>query len=126
MVSCGSKGSNPTPTGGGTPHPPSGSGNLFVIDLNSQLTNIGDSTVQQGVILVRIAAGNTSSAFTAVQVACTHQGNSIGYNAGQGIFICPAHGSEFSKTGAVVMGPAMSPLQKYNVVVTGTALTVSA
>ena len=124
LVSCSSKGSNPSPTG--IPPPPTGSGNLFTIDLSSQLANIGDSTVQHGLILVRIAAGNTGSAFTAVQLACTHQGNSIGYNAGQGIFICPAHGSEFSKSGAVVLGPAASPLQKYKVVTNGNTLTVSA
>jgi Rieske Fe-S protein len=124
LVSCSSKGSNPSPAG--IPPPPTGSGNLFTIDLSSQLANIGDSAVQHGVILVRTAAGNTASAFTAVQVACTHQGNSVGYNAGQGIFICPAHGSEFNKSGAVVLGPAASPLQKYNVVIDGNTLTVSA
>lgn len=126
LIACGSKGSNPTPIDNGTPPPTTGTGNLFTVDLSSQLTNVGDSTVSKGVILVRIAAGNMADAFTAVQVACTHQGNSIGYNAGQGIFICPAHGSEFSKSGAVVLGPAASPLQKYNVVIDGNNLTVSA
>jgi cytochrome b6-f complex iron-sulfur subunit len=126
LVSCGSKGSDPGPsTGGGAPHPPQGSGNLFMVDLSSQLANIGDSTVSNGVILVRIAAGNTADAFTAVQVACTHQGASINYNSGQGIFICPLHGSEFSKSGAVILGPASSPLQKYNVTINGNTLTVS-
>lgn len=127
LVSCGGKSNNPGPsTGGGAPPPTKGAGNLFSTDLNTQLVNIGDSTVQQGVILVRIASGNTADVFTAVQVACTHQGNSIGYNAGQGIFICPAHGSEFSKTGAVVQGPAALPLQKYTITITGSTLTVSA
>lgn len=127
LVSCGGKSNNPGPSTGGTTLPPAkGSGNLFSADLNTQLANIGDSIVQQGVILVRIASGNTAAAFTAVQVACTHQGNSIGYNTGQGIFICPAHGSEFSKTGAVVLGPAALPLQKYTVTITGGTLTVSA
>src|ERR1700749_4781237 len=77
LASCGSK--------GGEPAPPKQSGNLFTIDLSSQLTNVGDSTVQQGVIVVRLAAGNTSDSFTAVQVACTHRGTSIGYNLAQGI-----------------------------------------
>ncbi len=121
LVSCSSKGSNPMPS-----PPPEGSGNLFAVDLSTQLANIGDSMVQQGVILVRIAAGNTADAFTAVQVACTHQGNSIGYNVPQGIFICPAHGSEFNKNGAVVQGPATLPLHKYMVIISGTMLTVSA
>ncbi|MDB5134092.1 MAG: Rieske 2Fe-2S protein [Mucilaginibacter sp.] len=126
LVSCGgSKGGNPTPVGG-TPAPAKGSGNLFSVDLASELINIGDSKVVQGVIIVRIANGDVESAFTAVQVACTHQGTAINYNTGQGIFICPLHGSEFSKNGQVLLGPAALPLQKYNVTITNNTLTVSA
>jgi cytochrome b6-f complex iron-sulfur subunit len=122
LVSCGgSKSSNPAPS-----PPAKGMGNLFAVDLGNQLVNVGDATVEQGIILVRIAAGNTADAFTAVQVACTHQGNSIGYNVAQGIFICPAHGSEFSKSGAVLQGPATLPLHQYTVTINGTTLTVSA
>lgn len=127
LVSCGSKSGNPGPsTGGGIPAPARGSGTIFSADLSSQLTNVGEAIVQQGVILVRVAPGNIAASFTAVQVACTHQGNSIGYNPAQGIFICPAHGSEFSKTGAVLVGPAALPLQEYTVIVNGTSITVSA
>ena len=127
LVSCGGKSSDPGPsTGGNNPPPGKGTGNLFSVDLSSQLPNIGDSTTQDGVILVRIADGSTAASFTAVQVACTHQGNSIGYNTGQGIFICPAHGSEFSKAGAVLQGPAALPIQKYTVSISGSTLTVSA
>lgn len=124
LVSCGSKTSDPTPANGNPPG--SGGSTPFTVDLSSQLANIGDSKVANGVILVRIAAGNTADAFTAVQVACTHQGTSINYDKGQGIFICPNHGSEFSKTGAVVQGPAASSLKKHNVTISGNTLTVSA
>jgi len=130
LASCGSKGSNPGPSavdvGGATPPPATGSGNLFTVDLSSQLTTIGSSKSQGGVIIVRIADGNVPAAFTAVQVACTHQGTAINYNTTQKIFICPAHGSEFSKTGAVLVGPASTSLRQYNVAVDGTMLTVSA
>jgi cytochrome b6-f complex iron-sulfur subunit len=128
LASCGSKGSDPSPiVVGGAPNPPPiGSGNLFTLDLSSQLTDIGESAVQQGVIVVRIASGNAAASFTAVQVACTHQGTAIGYNTGQGIFICPAHGSEFNKAGQVLVGPAASPLHQYTVSVDNSVLTVSA
>lgn len=127
LASCGSKGSAPLPStsvGGGSP-PPKGSGNLFTLDLSSQLQNVGDSTVQKSVIVVRLATGDTSDAFTAVQVACTHQGTSINYNTSQKIIICPNHGSEFNQQGAVLLGPAAIPLQRYTVTVTGTQLIVS-
>jgi Rieske Fe-S protein len=129
LASCGSKSSDPSPGGvtvGGAPPPPAqGSGNLFTVDLGSQLMNIGDSTVDKGVIVVRLAAGNTATAFTAVQVACTHQGTAIAYNENQQRFICPAHGSEFSNGGAVLVGPAALPLREYIVSVDNTTLTMS-
>jgi Rieske Fe-S protein len=99
---------------------------LFTIDLGSQLTNIGDSAASKGVIVVRLAAGNTAASFTAVQVACTHEGTAIGYNEAQQRFICPAHGSEFSNSGSVLVGPAALPLREYTVAVDNTTLTVSA
>lgn len=124
LASCGgSKGSNPTPA---PSSPAAGSGPVFTADLNSELTAIGQSKMGSGVILVRLAAGNVASSFTAVQVACTHEGTAINYNTQQGIFICPLHGSEFNTSGAVLMGPAALPLQKYTVSIAGTTLTVSA
>lgn len=125
IASCGSKSSSPTPTNTNT-GPAKGSGNVFSADLNTELTAVGSSKTSNGVILVRTAAGNTSSSFTAVQVACTHEGTAIGYNNGQGVFICPLHGSQFSKAGAVLQGPATTALQQYTVNIQGSTLTVVA
>lgn len=127
LVSCSSKKDDPTPNpGGGTPPPAPGSGALFTTDLNTSVLNVGDSKVSNGVILVRIATGNTASAFIAVQVACTHEGTAITYNSAQSKFVCPNHGSQFSQTGQVTLGPAATNLQKYIVTVSGTTATVSA
>lgn len=113
--------SNPMGTGGtGGP-----SGVNFSVDLNSQLLTIGSSLIQSGVIVVRLAAGNSPSSFTAVQVNCTHQGTAINFNNSQNIFICPNHGSEFSTSGTVLRGPATSNLKSFNVSVSGTTLMVT-
>lgn len=125
IASCGSKSDSPTPTNTNT-GPAKGSGNVFSVDLSTELTTVGSAKTSNGIILVRTAAGNTASSFTAVQVACTHEGTSIGYNNGQGIFICPLHGSQFSKSGAVLQGPAATALQQYTVNIQGTTLTVVA
>ncbi len=87
---------------------------------------MGDSKVLNGVILVHIASGNTPSSFTAVQVACTHEGTAIGYNAAQSKFVCPNHGSQFSQTGQVTLGPAATNLKAYTVTINGTIATVTA
>jgi cytochrome b6-f complex iron-sulfur subunit len=123
LVACGGKGSNPGPSSNA---PAAGSGMVFTEDLSSMLPNIGDSITMSGIILVRIASGNVASSFTAVQVSCTHEGGTIAYNNNQGIFICPLHGSEFSKSGTVVQGPATAALQKFTVTINGNILTVTA
>lgn len=125
IASCGSnpKAEDPTPTPGGT----GGNNNALVsANLDSELKNVGEFKISNGVILVRLATGNTANAFTAVQIACTHQGTSINYNSSQGKFICPNHGSQFSTTGAVLLGPATTALKSYNVSIAGSSLNVTA
>lgn len=50
-----------------------------------------------------------SGDYLALLLMCTHAGQAL-TKAGNGYF-CPLHGSRFSQTGAVVKGPAASPLQ---------------
>lgn len=101
------------------------SGVNFTIDLKSQLLSPGDSTFKSGVIVVRLAPGNDSANFTALSQACTHEGVSVGYNSSNNLLICPLHGSEFNTNGSVVVGPAGSPLKKYNVSISGDVMTVT-
>ncbi len=126
MASCGSKSNDPSPSGGGTPPPPSGSGTVFTADLSSEIKTVGASKTSNGIILVRIAADNVAASFTAVQIACTHEGTNINYSTSDGKFICPLHGSQFSQTGAVLNGPAVVALKKYTVTISGTTLSVVA
>ncbi|PWG79905.1 QcrA and Rieske domain-containing protein [Pararcticibacter amylolyticus] len=122
MIACGSD-----PEEEATPDPGSGGDKeLLTANLDSELRNVGDSKMANGVILVRLAQTNVPASFTAVQLACTHQGFSVAYNNAQGKFICPAHGSEFNTTGGVVRGPATSALKHYTISVNGSALAVSA
>jgi len=97
----------------------------FTIDLASNLTTVGSSFTSNGVIIVRLATPNTPSSFTAVQVNCTHEGTAINYIPSSNDFVCPAHGSTFTTTGAVTLGPATSSLKQYNVSINGTTMTVT-
>lgn len=96
----------------------------FTVDLSSNLTTVGSSIVSNGVIIVRLASGNLPASFTAVQVACTHQGTNINYNASSGNFICPNHGSTFTTNGTVTLGPASTSLKQYNISIAGNIMTV--
>lgn len=50
-------------------------------------------------------------AFTALSPICTHLGCTVEITGER--LICPCHGSTYSRTGAVLQGPAERPLARY-------------
>lgn len=95
----------------------------FMLDLtlsrNAALANNGGFVYANGVIVAKAVGGE----YIAVSQACTHQGTAVEYQTSDR-FYCPNHGSVFSKTGAVVVGPATAPLTRYNTALTGNQLRV--
>ena len=67
-----------------------------------------------------------TSTYVAYDLACTHQGTTIQTNSSGG-WTCPNHGAQFSSTGALVQGPATTPLVALNAALdsTGTTLTIT-
>ncbi|MBX5438024.1 MAG: Rieske 2Fe-2S domain-containing protein [Thermoflavifilum sp.] len=118
LASCSKSGNTVSPSGNSDP-------SAVSIDLNSQLQQVGDYVVTNGIIIARLSSGNTPADFAALSAFCTHQGTVISYVASQDLFYCPAHGSEFSTTGSVLRGPAASPLKQYTVHISNNILTVS-
>ena len=66
---------------------------------------------------------NSDEQFLALWMRCTHQGNEL--QAFGDKLQCPAHGSEFTSTGAVQNGPADEPLRSFDVVVAEGQLKIS-
>jgi cytochrome b6-f complex iron-sulfur subunit len=103
-----------------------GGGNTptLTIDLNAQLTNVGDFVAESGIIVLRLAAGNQVSSFRAFSNVCPHEAGVISYNKTTTIFTCARHGATFNQTGAVTNGPATSGMRLKVVTITGNTLTV--
>jgi cytochrome b6-f complex iron-sulfur subunit len=72
-------------------------------------------------VLAIRAEQDTINAFTAV---CTHEQNIItGFQSNN--FVCPAHGSQFNTSGAVVQGPATQRLRQFTTNFTNNVLTIT-
>lgn len=126
LAACSKENAPNQSTGGSTTPPSTGTpGPVASVNLNTELINVNDAVVKNGVIIVRLAQGGAISSFTAVQVACTHQGTAINFNPGSGNFVCPNHGSQFSLNGEVLNGPAAVNLKKFTITISNSTLTVS-
>ena len=102
----------------------SGSGTALQIDLAlpayAALSNTGGYVVASNVIVINTGGGN----YTALSALCTHSGCQVSYNAASNNLPCACHGSLFTIAGAVVNGPAATPLTVYPVSKSGNILSI--
>jgi cytochrome b6-f complex iron-sulfur subunit len=93
---------------------------------NAALKNVGGAVVvaapaaQDTLVIIR----TSPSAVVALSDVCTHRGCVMSYIASSSVLHCPCHGSEFSLTGAVLRGPAVSPVRLYTATLDTTANTI--
>ncbi len=119
------------PTGGGPtiPHDPS---NRYTFDF----TTYPELGAAGGVLYAQVEATSglvpvalvrvSQAAAVALAMICTHAGCEVGtLDPSSKTFSCPCHGSVFSETGAVVRGPAFSPLHQYATQVTASAIVAT-
>lgn len=96
----------------------------FSIDLtaaaNASLAQPGGYMAMNGVLVAHTTAGN----YIAVQQSCTHENYPLVYQASVQHFYCANHSSNFSESGAVLGGPANSPLTVFKTALTGNSLRV--
>ncbi len=78
----------------------------------SALADVGGAALVQSVAGVFLVSRASTTAFTAIEGVCTHEGCTI-TGADGDIYVCPCHGSRYSRSGQVVNGPATSSLRKY-------------
>jgi Rieske Fe-S protein len=94
-------------------------GGAAVLAKTSDVPVGGGKILADKKIVITQPQSGTFHAFTAV---CTHAGCTVG-SVSSGTINCPCHGSRFNiNNGAVVNGPAASPLAPINIKVQGTSI----
>jgi Rieske Fe-S protein len=66
-----------------------------------------------------------ASTVIALDSKCTHLGCTVAWNAANGDFECPCHGSTFGSDGRVKVGPATLPLTSYSVAVNSDSVVIT-
>ncbi|TNF45344.1 MAG: Rieske (2Fe-2S) protein [Bacteroidetes bacterium] len=85
------------------------------------LKTVGGFAYKGDIIIIR----STDTVYLALSKVCTHSQCTVTYNPSTKDIPCPCHGSKFNTEGAVLNGPAASPLKKYDVKLNGNILTIS-
>jgi cytochrome b6-f complex iron-sulfur subunit len=97
------------------------------VDAASPLASTGSAalvktpTADPTAFLVTRTAQDTFTALTAI---CTHEGCTVDRFASP-VFVCPCHGSQYSTSGTVVMGPAPRALRQFTTRFTNNVLTIT-
>lgn len=89
----------------------------------SPLADVGNAALVEstgGVFLVTRTAVNS---FTAIDAVCTHEGCTI-TGATPSEYVCPCHGSRYTRNGQVVAGPARASLRQYSSTFADDVLTI--
>lgn len=118
-----------SPTSPSAPALPTASGTLVnrtitvTVDSASPLAPVGGAALVQAAGQNVLVARTAQDAFVAVTAICTHAGCTVNGFASQE-YVCPCHGSRFSTSGAVLQGPALSPLRQFPTAFAGNVLTI--
>jgi Rieske Fe-S protein len=90
----------------------------------SALDNVGGAVLVESTAGVFLVARTSSSAVSALDAVCTHEGCTITGAAGD-IYVCPCHGSRYSRNGQVVNGPAKANLRQYGASLADGVVTIT-
>lgn len=75
-----------------------------------ELARVGGAVSVGTVKGVPVAVVRTASGYGAISLRCPHQGATV--TRDDTGWVCPAHGSEFTSSGGLVLGPALTGLPR--------------
>ncbi|UFH54851.1 ubiquinol-cytochrome c reductase iron-sulfur subunit [Spirosoma sp. KNUC1025] len=136
LTACSKGGDDPAPTPGTGTGTEGLTGNAdaskgtvnFTLDLTNSNYSKLKTTGQYVIVGSLLVAKAKSGSIVALSKTCTHEGFEVTYRSAQDDIYCSNHGSEFSTTGVVEVGPATRSLTAYKTTLSndGNTLTVTA
>jgi cytochrome b6-f complex iron-sulfur subunit len=110
---------------------PNGKATMCGTNLCLLLSENAELQAVDGIMFFGQAAGKkifvtrtSDTTFQAMSAVCTHAGCTVTFN-GSDKFNCPCHGSSFATSGAVLNGPAGTPLKIFPTALVGDELTIT-
>ena len=90
----------------------------------SALDNVGAAALVESVAGVFLLARTSAIAFTAVDAICSHESCTITGSDGSA-YVCPCHGSRYSRSGQVLDGPAKASLRQFGATFADGVVTIA-
>ena len=94
-----------------------------VTTAGTPLATVGGAALVESTAGVFLISQTSANTFTAIDAVCTHEGCTI-TGADGSSYVCPCHGSRYSRTGQVLRGPATAALRQYATTVADGVLTI--
>lgn len=90
----------------------------------SPLADVGGAVLVESTAGVFLLARTSESAFSAIDAVCSHESCTITGMAGT-TYVCPCHGSRYSRSGQVLAGPAQASLRHFATTLTDGVVTIA-
>jgi len=78
----------------------------------SPLDNVGGAALVESTAGVFLVSRTSANGFMAVDAICSHESCTV-TGADGNVYVCPCHGSRYSRTGQVLEGPAKASLRQF-------------
>jgi len=121
---------------GGSPTSPSGpvstlatlsgrfSGSTVQVSVaGSALADVGGAALVESVAGVFLVSRTGTNAFTAIDAICSHESCTVTGTDGTA-YVCPCHGSRYSRSGQVLAGPAKASLRQFTATFAADVLSI--
>jgi Rieske Fe-S protein len=89
----------------------------------SALADVGGAALVESVAGVFLVSRTGANAFTAIDGICSHESCTVTGTDGTD-YVCPCHGSRYSRSGRVLAGPATASLRQFTATFAGDVLSI--